>query len=43
MSVETNTANINIIKSAVSQAILEELDNQRVQKVKIPLGCLPEA
>lgn len=40
MSVETNTANINIIKSAVSQAILEELDNQRVQKVKIPLGSL---
>jgi hypothetical protein len=24
----------------VSQAILEELDNQRVQKVKIPLGSL---
>jgi len=39
-SIETNTANVNIFKSTVSKEILEQLDNQEIQKVNIPLGSL---
>jgi len=40
VSIHTNTASINIIKSAVSKAVLQELDNQKYQKVEIPIGSL---
>lgn len=40
VSIHTNTANINIIKSAVSKAVLQELDNQKYQRVEIPMGSL---
>jgi sporulation protein YunB len=40
VSIHTNTANINIVKSAVSKAILNELDNQKFQDVEIPMGSL---
>ena len=40
ISLETNSSNINLMKSRVSEAILEELDVQEVQMIKIPLGSL---
>ena len=39
-SIETNTGNTNLIKSAVSKAILDELETQKIQKVNIPIGSL---
>lgn len=40
LSVETDTGNMNILKSAVSKAVLEQLEQQKVQKIDIPLGSL---
>lgn len=40
LSVETDTSNMNILKSAVSKAVLEQLEEQKVQKIDIPLGSL---
>lgn len=40
LSIYSNTENINRLKSAVSNKILEELNRQDYQMVKIPLGSL---
>ncbi|HIZ19817.1 MAG TPA: sporulation protein YunB [Firmicutes bacterium] len=40
LSVSTNTANVNRLKSAVGEAVLEELEKQDYQMVKIPLGSI---
>lgn len=40
VSINTDTTSINIIKAAVSKAVLKELDNQKFQYVKIPIGSL---
>ncbi|MDD2417901.1 MAG: sporulation protein YunB [Oscillospiraceae bacterium] len=38
--IEINTGNVNLVKSAASTAILEELKKQKFQKVEIPAGSL---
>lgn len=40
ISIETNTASTNLLKSAIGEAVLQKLDDQSVQTVKIPLGSL---
>ncbi len=40
LSVSTNTANMNRLKSAVGDAVLEELQRQETQTVEIPLGSI---
>lgn len=40
LSIYSNTENINLLKSTVSNKILEELNKQGYQMVKIPLGSL---
>lgn len=39
-SIQTNTANMNRLKAAVSSAVLEELDHQDMQTVRIPIGTI---
>ncbi|MDD2361349.1 MAG: sporulation protein YunB [Oscillospiraceae bacterium] len=39
-SIEINTGNVNLVKSEVSTAILEELGKQKFQEVEIPAGSL---
>lgn len=40
ISIESNSENINRLKAAVSKKVLEELDKQDYQMVKIPMGSL---
>ncbi len=40
LSVSTNTANMNRLKAAVGDAVLQELEKQDVQTVKIPIGSI---